>query len=289
MSAPAPGKHADDDADDVAAGHLPPILLRQLPLPREDAAEPVARRGGRCGNQHVAHHLGHREHADQRRHDLDPAEEIGEPEGEAGDTARILHADAGDEEPEQHAGDRLHGRGSRHQGCAHEPEQGEPEILVGGEVQGQLGEDRRHHHERDGAGDAADRAEPKAGAEGKLRLAVARHGVSFIRIRRRGGGAGDAEKAARDIAGKDRHGRGRDDRGDGGDRRQVERHRHQECGGHGGRQPGKAADDETVDRCSQDRDQDVRSRDKAKGFEERAHDHQGRGTRPTGKGTRSSL
>ena len=56
----------------------------------------------------------------------------------------------------------------------------------------------------------------------ELRLALAGHGVGFVRVGGGGRRAGDAQQAAGNVAGEDRHGGGGDDRRDRGDRRQIE-------------------------------------------------------------------
>ena len=155
-------------------------------------------------------------------------------------------ADAGDQQAEQHARDRLHRRGARDQRRAHQAEERQPEIFEGREVQ------------RDSASGGArtisesvpaipPSAEPEAGAERQLRLALAGHRVGLVRIGRRGRRAGDAQQRTGDVAGEDRHRGGRHDGGDRGDRREIEGDRHEERRRHGGGQAGQRADDEAVD------------------------------------------
>ena len=231
-----------------------------------------------------------REHADQRRHRLDPAEQVRHAEGEARRPRRVLHADAGHQQAEQHRRDGLHRRGARHQGRAHQPEQGQPEILVGGEGERHLGEQRRHQHQRQGADDAADGAEPQPGAERDLRLALARHRVGLVRVGGGGRRAGDAQQAARYVAREDRHGGSGDDGRHRRDGREVEGDGHQQRRRHGGGKAGQGAHHQPVDGGGGDRHQHVRRRDHAQRFEQRAHAAaQGAGRMPAGKGTRRSL
>ena len=86
------------------------------------------------------------------------------------------------------------------------------------EIERHFGERRRQHHQREGTGNAAERAEPHADAERQFWLALARHGVGFIGVGGGGRRSRYAQEGARDVAGEDRHGGGRDDGGDGGDR-----------------------------------------------------------------------
>ncbi len=148
-------QHADDDADNVAAHLRGHVLLRQRQLAREDAAEAPEGQLGRLGREHRAHDLRYGEDADQGRDGLDAAQKIGEPEGEARCTGRVFDANATDEQADQHARDRLHRRGARHHGRAHQAEEREPEILERRELQRHLGKWRRQRHQRERAGDAA--------------------------------------------------------------------------------------------------------------------------------------
>ena len=187
----------------------------------------------RLRRQHRAHHLRHGEDADQRRDRLDAAEQVGDAEGEARHAARVLDADAGDQQAENMPAIAFTGE-ERATSVAHiRPRKRQPEIFEGRERQRDLGERRRQDHQRERAGDAADGGEPDAGAEREFGLALARHGVGFVGIGRGGGRAGDAQQRAGNVAGEDRHRGGRHDGGDRGDRREIEGDRDQQRRRHG--------------------------------------------------------
>ena len=281
----SPRQDADDDADDVAARLLLRVALGQGPLPGQDRAELAARQGRGLGRGHRPHHLGDGKHADQRRDHLDAAEKVRDPEGEAGRAGRVLDADAGNEKAEQHGGDGLHRGGAGNEGRAHQPQEGEPEILEGGEGQGHLGERRGEQDQRQRPGDPSERREPQANAERQFRLPFPGHGVGLVRVGGGGRGAGDAQEAAGDVAGEDRHGGSGDDGSDGGHGGQIEGDRHQQRRRHGGGQAGERADHEAVDRGEHERREHVRGGDEPHSFKEGLHRLL---TRASGRGRRAA-
>ena len=265
------GQHADDDADDVAAHLRLHVLARQLELALENAAEAPIGQLGRLRAQHRPHHFRHRKHTHQRRDRFDAAEQIRDTEREALGARGVLDADAGHQQAQQHGGDRLHRRRSRHQRRAHQAEERQPEILVGREAERHLGQRRRQDHQRQRAGDAAERAEPQADAQRQLRLALARHGIGFVGVGGGGGRAGNAQQGAWNIAGEDRHGRRGDDGRHGRDRREIERHRHQQRGRHGRGQPRQRPDHQPVDGGQQNGEQHLRLQHQTERLDDRAH------------------
>ena len=127
---------------------------------------------------------------------------------------------------------------------AGQAEQRQPEIFERAEAQRELGQHRRRQDQHDRAEQAADHREDQAGAQRQLALALARQRIGLVGIGGRGRRARDAQQAARDVAGEDRHGRRRHHRGDGRDRRHEEGGRHQQRRRHGGGEAGYRADEQ---------------------------------------------
>ena len=155
-------------------------------------------------------------------------------------------------------------RGDDHR--AGEAQAGQPEELVGREIEGEFGQRRGRGGQHRGADQAAHGGTDEAGAERPLGLALAGQREGLVDIGGRGRGSGNAQERARDVAGEDGHGGAGGDGGDGGHRVHEEGDRHQQRGGHGRRQAGNRADEQPEGRRHQDDRQDVDLEDQLEGL-----------------------
>ena len=219
----------------------------------------------------AAQQFRHREHADQRRDEVDARQQIDIAEGEARLPCGGIDADAADGEPDEQRQQALERVARADEHRAGEAEAGQPEIFEGREVDRDLGQRRRQHDQDDDAENAAEHGEDEVDAHAQVELALLGHLVALIRIGGRGRRARHAQHRGGNIAGEDRHGGGGDDGAQRRHRRHEEGDRHQQRRRHRRGQAGHGADEHAEHRRAHDHGQDVRVEDEPEGGGDRGH------------------
>ncbi len=179
MVGPAPGKHADEEAEHGAADDRP-AAARPVGGGEHDVAEPVARvQNALVGRGLGAHqHLAEPEEPDGDGQEVHPVEHLGDPEGEARIARDDVEAGHGQHEPEHHADvglQRVLPGESRHRG---EAEEHEGEGFGRAEGQRPPGQERRQRHEQHDAEGAGHERADGGHAERGARASLERHLVA---------------------------------------------------------------------------------------------------------------
>ena len=179
------GQGAEGGADDAGADQVTPVPQR---LDRGGEGGHDELHLGLCriaALEDLLDDLGDGEDADHHRHEVDPAQEPVEPEGEAVDVGELVVAD-GREDQAQHARHQpFHRRFLRDDSDDEQAGEGQREILGRREVDGDIGEDRGEEDQHEPAQDAAHGGGGDGEADRLLRKPPLHHRIA-VEQRRRG-------------------------------------------------------------------------------------------------------